>query len=104
MLFRLPLINQIASLQGIEFVAVLFFIVIGYFCAGFLLDYFMKKQGFGPYLNGALALAGAYLAVWLKWTVFPHRAALDPLLTLSLIMATILVLVLGLAAVRNRIA
>jgi len=103
-MYRLPIINQMLNLSGFELVAVIFFIIIGFFCSGFLLDYLMKKQGFGPYLNGVLALIGAYFGMVFRWAAFPLQSPYEPLLSMALVMASILLLVLGLAALRNRIA
>ena len=100
-----PLLDIIFGFEGFEFVAFWLGLFIALTAAGFLIDMMMGRQGFGPLLNGLLALAGVFGGVYLRYS-YLFRApytSYEPYVTMALCFGGPAVLIVGLAFVRNRL-
>ena len=53
-----PLFLMVRDLEGFERVCFWLAAFVGFVLVGFVLDYLMGRQGFGPYINSILALIG----------------------------------------------
>ncbi len=99
-----PVWQFLNNLEGFEFAA----FWIGAFTltsmTGFLLDYVMQRQGFGPYWNALYVFAGVWAGLYVRFNFLRgyqvHLA--DPLLTISAIVAVTAVMLIAVAFVRNR--
>jgi uncharacterized membrane protein YeaQ/YmgE (transglycosylase-associated protein family) len=100
-----PVWQFLNSLEGFEFAAFWIASFTLTTMAGFFLDYIMQKQGFGPYFNAAYVFVGVWAGLYLRFNYL--RGYLlefrDPYLTISAIMAVIVVMLTAMAFVRNRV-
>jgi hypothetical protein len=71
--------------------------------AGFLLDYVMQRQGFGPLFNALFVLAGVFIGLYVRFNYLRgyQTQMHDPFLTISSILAAVVCLLVSMAFVRN---
>ena len=99
-----PFFNYIFNLEGFEMVAFWLGLLISVAIVGFTLDYLMQRQGFGPLLNGLLALFGAFLGLYLRYNYFVRDPwfHFEPYVTMALCFGTPAILLVVLSFLRNR--
>ena len=99
-----PLTDIIFGLEGFEATAFWIGLFVTYMIVGFFLDYLMQRQGFGPYWNGALALLGTFLGLYVRYNYLKDHELYrwEPLLTMGCVTGGIAVFMVVLAFVRNR--
>ncbi len=98
-----PFFLMISSLEGFEMVCLWLAAFVGFFLIGFLLDFLMGRQGFGPYVNSVLALIGAGIGVYARYNYFLPYARYDPYMSITLLFAAPVLLILILSFVRTRV-
>ena len=98
-----PLFQTIQNFETFEKVFFGLGLFICTLATGFFIDMIMQKQGFGPMLNGLLALFGLFAGVYLRYNYFQHAPwfGYEPYLTTGLCFGSIAVLLLCLAYMRN---
>lgn len=99
-----PMFDVIFGLEGFEMVIFWLMLFIGWLIAGFFIDMLMQRQGFGPYINGALALLGGFLGLFLRYNYFTHAPwfRYEPFVTTGLCFGSMALLLLALSFLRNR--
>ena len=99
-----PVLDMIFGLEGFEAVAFWVGLFVIYMIVGFVLDYLMQSQGFGPYFNGALALLGTFLGLYARYNYLRDYslARWEPLVTIGCVTGGIAIFLVVLAFVRNR--
>jgi len=98
-----PFFRMIGSLEGFEMVCFWLAVFVGFFLIGFLLDYLMGRQGFGPYVNSGLALAGAWVGLYLRYNYFLPYLRYEPYLSFTLLFGAPVSLILILSFLRTRV-
>ena len=93
------------SLEGFEFAAFWIASFTLTTLAGFFLDYVMQRQGFGPYFNAGYVFVGVWAGLYLRFNFLRGYQAHfhDPYLTISTIIAVIVVMLTAMAFIRNRV-
>jgi hypothetical protein len=101
-----PLFDFVHRLEGFEIFAFWFTVLIIYFLVGFWTDSLMKPNSFGPYWNGLLAFAGAFLGLYVRYNYLMGITWLryDPYLTFGLIFGSMSLFLLFLSHLRSRLA
>ncbi len=99
-----PLFDYIFALEGFEMVAFWLGLVILYLIFGFVIDMLMQRMGFGPYINGALAIVGVLVGLYLRYNYFylPPWVNWEPMLTMGLCAGSAAILLVGLSFVLHR--
>ena len=97
-----PFFTMISGLEGFELACFWLGMFVGFVLVGFLLDYLMGRQGFGPYVNSVLALIGAYGGLYARYNYFSGYVAYEPYLTFGLLFAAPVLLILILSFLRTR--
>jgi hypothetical protein len=97
-----PLLQQILGLEGFDFAAFLLSAVVVFFSIGFAVDYFLGRQGMGPYWNSVYAAVGAYAGLcahdwWLR-----SYGVYEPYLTIVLVAGGLLTTVITVTAIAQR--
>ena len=77
-------------------------VFVGFVLIGFLLDFLMGRQGFGPYVNSVLALVGAWVGLYARYNSSPLRP-LRALLELHAAVRGPVSLILILSFMRTRV-
>ncbi len=98
-----PFFEMIDSLEGFEMVCFWLGAFVGFVLIGFLLDYLMGRQGFGPYVNAVLALAGAWIGLYARYNYFLPWVRYEPYLSFTLLFAAPVLLILILSFMRTRV-
>ncbi len=97
-----PFFRMVYALEGFELVCFWLAVVVGFFLIGFLLDYLMGRQGFGPYVNSALALVGAGIGLYARYNYLMNYVRYEPYLSFTLLFAAPVTLILMLSFMRTR--
>lgn len=98
-----PFFKMINGLEGFELVCIWLGFFVGFALIGFVLDYLMGRQGFGPYVNSALALIGAFVGLYARYNYFLGYLRYEPYLSLTLLLAAPVLLIVTLSFLRTRI-
>jgi hypothetical protein len=101
-----PVWEFLDGLEGFEFAAFWIAAFTLTTMAGFLLDYIMQRQGFGPYWNALYVFGGVWAGLYLRYNYLRgYQTQLpDPFLTITSIIAVTAAMLIGLAFVRNRLS
>ncbi len=97
-----PFFRMINGLEGFEMVCFWLGTFVGFFLIGFVLDYLMGRQGFGPYVNSALALLGAVVGLYARYNYFLPYVRYEPYLSFGLMFGAPVFLILVLSFLRTR--
>jgi hypothetical protein len=95
--------TSVDGLSTGEFLFLLFMLLVASMIAGFIIHAITQDVGFGPILNGALALIGACAGIYLRYRFLSASRADDLALTIGFALGTAFVLFLALGLVRNRV-
>jgi TRAP-type uncharacterized transport system fused permease subunit len=98
-----PFFTMIHGLEGFEKVCFWLAVFVGFVLIGFVLDYLMGRQGFGPYINSILALIGVFGGLYVRYNYMTPYLRYEPYLTFGLLFAAPLLLVLLLSFMRSRV-
>jgi hypothetical protein len=98
-----PFFVMLKSLEGFEMVCFWLAAFVGVVLVGFLLDYLMGRQGFGPYINSGLAVIGVWIGLYARYNYFLPFLRYEPYLSLTLLFATPVLLILLLSFLRTRV-
>lgn len=98
-----PFFTMIQGLEGFERACFWLAMFVGFVLIGFLLDYLMGRQGFGPYVNTALALIGAFAGLYARYNYFSAYVGYEPYLSFGLLFGTPVLLVMILSFLRTRV-
>jgi hypothetical protein len=98
-----PFFQMIQDLEGFEMVCFWMAAFVGFVLVGFLLDYLMGRQGFGPYINSILALVGVFGGLYLRYNFLTPYLRYEPYLTFGVLFATPVLLVVTLSFMRTRV-
>ena len=63
----------------------------------------MGRQGFGPYVNSGLALAGSWVGLYLRYNYFLPYLRYEPYLSFTLLFGAPVSLILILSFLRTRV-
>jgi TRAP-type uncharacterized transport system fused permease subunit len=97
-----PFFLMINSLEGFELACFWLAVFVGFFLIGFVLDYLMGRQGFGPYVNSLLALIGALAGLYARYNYCQGYLRYEPYLSLTLLFAAPVFLIVVLSFLRTR--
>jgi len=98
-----PFLKQFEGLEGFELVCVWLAVFVGFVMAGFLLDYLMGRQGFGPLVNSLLAVVGTFVGLYARYNYFLGYIRFEPYLSFTLMFAAPVILILMLSFLRTRV-
>ena len=98
-----PFFLMIQGLEGFEKVCFWLGAFVGIVLIGFLLDYLMGRQGFGPYINSVLALVGLFGGLYVRYNFMTPYLRYEPYLSFGLLFAAPVLLVLMLSFMRTRV-
>jgi hypothetical protein len=98
-----PFFLMIRDLEGFEMVCFWLGAFVSLVLVGFALDYLMGHQGFGPFINALLALAGVFGGLYVRYNFMTPYLRYEPYLSFSLLFAAPVLLVLGLSFARTRV-
>ena len=98
-----PFFTMIHGLEGFEKVCFWLAVFVGFVLIGFVLDYLMGRQGFGPYVNSILALIGVFGGLYVRYNYMAPYLRYEPYLSFGLLFAAPLLLVLLLSFMRSRV-
>lgn len=98
-----PFFLMIRDLEGFEMVCFWLAAFVGLVLIGFILDFLMGRQGFGPYVNSILAAIGVFCALYLRFNYLMSYLRYEPYLSLGLLFGVPVILVVGLSFARTRI-
>jgi uncharacterized membrane protein YeaQ/YmgE (transglycosylase-associated protein family) len=92
------------NLEGFEFAAFWIAAFTMTLMAGFMLDYVMQRQGFGPYYNSLYVFVGVWLGLYVRFNYLrAYQVQLhDPFLTISSVIGVTAAMLVVMAFVRNR--
>lgn len=99
-----PVWDFLNHLEGFDFAAfwiTSFAVVV---ITGFLIDYIMQRQGFGPIFNSVLLVCGIWAGLYVRF-VYARPGIMplpDPMLTIAVILAVTTTMLTVLATLRNR--
>ena len=97
-----PFFTMIRGLEGFELACFWLATFVGFVLIGFLLDYLMGRQGFGPYVNTVLALVGVFAGLYARYNYFSSYAVYEPYLSFALLFAPPVLLIMILSFLRTR--
>jgi hypothetical protein len=98
-----PFFLMIRDLDGFEMVCFWLVAFVGFVLIGFVLDFLMGRQGFGPYVNSILALIGVFGGLYVRYNFMTPYLGYEPYLSLGLLFAAPVLLVLTLSFMRTRV-
>jgi uncharacterized membrane protein YeaQ/YmgE (transglycosylase-associated protein family) len=98
-----PFFLMIGSLEGFEMACFWLAAFVGFVLIGFLLDFLMGGQGFGPYINSMLAVVGAFLGLYLRYNYLLPYVRYEPYLSFTLLFAAPVLLIVLLSFMRTRV-
>ena len=98
-----PFFKLISALEGFEMVCFWLAAFVGFVLIGFLLDYLMGRQGFGPYVNSGLAAIGVFAGLYARYNYFLPYVRYEPYLSFGLLFAAPIFLILILSYLRTRV-
>jgi len=97
-----PFFLMINSLEGFELACFWLAVFVGFFLIGFVLDYLMGRQGFGPYINSLLALVGTLAGLYARYNYLQGYVRYEPYLSLTLLFAVPVLMIILLSFLRTR--
>ena len=98
-----PLFLMVRDLEGFERVCFWLAAFVGFVLVGFVLDYLMGRQGFGPYINSILALIGVFAGLYVRYNFMTPYLRYEPYLSFGLLFAAPVLLVLLFSFARTRV-
>jgi uncharacterized membrane protein YeaQ/YmgE (transglycosylase-associated protein family) len=98
-----PFFKMINGLEGFELACFWLAFFVVFVLIGFLLDYIMGGQGFGPFANSALAMIGGFAGLYLRYNFFLGYVGYEPYLSLTLLLAAPVLLIVMLSFLRTRV-
>jgi hypothetical protein len=98
-----PFFRVINGLEGFELACFWLGSFVAFFLIGFLLDFIMGRQGFGPYVNSTLALLGAFAGLYARYNYFLGYIRYEPYLSFTLLLAAPVLLIVTLSFLRTRV-
>ena len=98
-----PFFLMIHSLEGFEKVCFWLAAFVGFVLSGFILDFLMGRQGFGPYINAVLALAGVFGGLYVRYNYMTPYLRYEPYVSFGLLFAAPVLLVVILSFLRTRV-
>jgi len=98
-----PFFQMIQDLEGFEMVCFWLAVFVGFVLIGFVLDYLMGRQGFGPYINSILALIGVFCGLYVRYNFMTPYLRYEPYLSFGLLFAAPVLLVVMLSFMRSRV-
>jgi hypothetical protein len=98
-----PFFEMVRGLEGFEMVCFWLGAFVSFVLIGFLLDYLMGRQGFGPLINSVLALFGAFAGLYIRYNFMTPYLRYEPYLSFGLLFAAPVLLVLTLSFARTRV-
>jgi hypothetical protein len=101
---HLPYFLGLQNLSMSEQAFLVLVLILAFFIAGYVVDGLMERRGFGPYGDGAVALAGLFMGLLVRGTYFPGISPYDPVLTYAVTFVTMLALLFTLVVLRNKFA
>ena len=96
-----PFFLMIRDLEGFEMVAFWLAAFVSLVLVGFILDFLMGRQGFGPYINSLLAAVGVFIALYVRYNFLMSYLRYEPYLSFGLLFGVPVVLVIGLSFART---
>ena len=99
----IPWLSDLKDLSGFELSFLVLIVIIATLATGFVTDVITQGSGFGPFLNGILALIGVCGGIYLRYRLFAPYRADDVVLTIGMAIATALVLLFALVLAKNRV-
>lgn len=98
-----PLFKLIEGLEGFELACFWLGMFVVFFLIGFVLDYLMGRQGFGPYVNSVLALIGAFAGLYVRYNYLLGYVRYEPYLSFTVLFAAPVLIILMLSFLRTRV-
>jgi hypothetical protein len=98
-----PFFLMVYGLDSFEAVCFWMAVFVGFVLIGFVLDYLMGRQGFGPYVNSVLALGGAFAGLYMRYNYFGGYVRYEPYLSFTIMFAAPVLLLLTLSFLRTRV-
>jgi len=98
-----PFFLMIRDLDGFEMVCFWLATFVGFVLIGFVLDFLMGRQGFGPYVNSILALIGVFAGLYVRYNFMTPYLRYEPYLSFGLLFAAPVLLVMMLSFMRTRV-
>jgi uncharacterized membrane protein YeaQ/YmgE (transglycosylase-associated protein family) len=98
-----PFFTMLHSLEGFELVCFWLAAFVGTVLTGFLLDWLMDRQGFGPFVNSVLALIGAFIGLYVKYNFLSRFGGYEPYLSFVMLFAAPVCFILSLSFMRTRV-
>ena len=98
----IPWLADIKELSGLELSFLALIVVIATLATGFVIDVIVQNYGFGPFLNGIVALIGVCAGIYLRYLLFTPYRADDLVLTIGMAIASAFVLLFALALAKSR--
>lgn len=99
----IPWLSNLASASGVDLVLLVLIIVICTWAAGYLIDGLMREFGFGPVLDGIIALCGLWLGLYFRYRFIDGPPSLDYALTGFFAVAAPVTLLFGIGVLRSRV-
>ncbi|WP_158816378.1 hypothetical protein [Methylocapsa sp. S129] len=100
----IPWLANMKDLSGAEFSFLILIVIIAVLATGFVLDVIARGSGFGPFLNGVLALIGVCAGIYLRYRLFAPFRADDLVLTIGFAIGTAFVLFFALGFAKSRLS
>ncbi|THD42711.1 MAG: hypothetical protein E7774_15275 [Bradyrhizobium sp.] len=98
-----PFFLMIRDLEGFEMVCFWLAAFVSLVLVGFILDFLMGRQGFGPFMNSILAGVGVFAALYVRYNFLSGYFIYDPYLTIGVLFAFPVILVVVMSMARSRI-
>ena len=98
-----PFFVTIHELEGFEMVAFWLGAFVAFVLIGFVLDFLMGRQGFGPYINSILALIGVFGGLYVRYNFMTPYLRYEPYVSFGLLFAAPVLLVVILSFLRTRV-
>ena len=98
-----PFFLMINGLDGFEKVCFWLAAFVGFVLSGFILDFLMGRQGFGPYINSVLALLGVFGGLYVRYNYMTPYLRYEPYVSFTLLFAAPVLLVVVLSFLRTRV-
>jgi uncharacterized membrane protein YeaQ/YmgE (transglycosylase-associated protein family) len=99
-----PIFDVIFRLEGFEAVAFWVALIVVMALCGYFIDMMMQGQGFGPFRNSLIALAGTIAGLYIRFNFIhgltPHLY--EPYVSIGVVLLSITALVLAVGYVSNR--
>src|SRR5579875_580716 len=101
-----PVWTFLNNLEGFEWTAFWIAGLTGAAICGFLLDYLLQRQGFGPFINTGFVLFSIFAGLFIRYNYLtPYQFQFrDPYLSLSAILVSLTTLLFASGLLRNRLS